>query len=132
MPVKLSSPTRRDFLSATAAGAVTFAAAQLVQIGSAHAQSGKPKRADLPKIKPGSNTSFVSLKQIEAGVLNVGYAEAGPANGPPVILLHRSPYDIHCYVDVATLLASAGYHVILPYLRRYRATRFPSSENAPD
>jgi pimeloyl-ACP methyl ester carboxylesterase len=128
MSAKSTSPTRRGFLSATAAGAATLAAAQLVQIDSVHAQSGKPKRADLPKIKPGSNTSFASLKQIEAGVLNVGYAEAGPANGPPVILLHGWPYDIHCYVDVAPLLASAGYHVIVPYLRGYGATRFLSSE----
>ncbi len=78
--------------------------------------------------KPGTNTSFGSLKQIDAGVLNVGYAEAGPANGRPVILLHGWPYDIHSYVDVAPLLASAGYRVIIPYLRGYGMTRFLSSE----
>jgi pimeloyl-ACP methyl ester carboxylesterase len=58
------------------------------------------------------------MKQIDAGVLNVGYAEAGPANGPTVILLHGWPYDIHSFVDVAPLLASAGYRVIVPYLAR--------------
>uniref|UniRef100_UPI0030DA6ECA alpha/beta fold hydrolase n=1 Tax=Calothrix sp. NIES-2100 TaxID=1954172 RepID=UPI0030DA6ECA len=68
------------------------------------------------------------LRQIDAGVLNVGYAEVGPANGRPVILLHGWPYDIHSYVDVAPLLASAGYRAIVPYLRGYGTTRFLSSE----
>ena len=86
--------------------------------------SGKTK---LPAIKPGTNTSFATLKQIDAGLLNVGYAEAGPANGPAVILLHGWPYDIHSYVDVAPLLASAGYRVIVPYVRGYGTTRFLSS-----
>jgi len=128
MSAKSSLPTRRRFLSTSAVGAVTLAAAQLASISSADAQPGKTKRADLPKIKPGTNTSFASLKQIDAGVLNVGYAEAGPADGPVVILLHGWPYDIHCYVDVAPLLASAGYHVIVPYLRGYGTTRFLANE----
>jgi pimeloyl-ACP methyl ester carboxylesterase len=85
-------------------------------------------QATVPAITPGSNTSFASIKQIDAGVLNVGYAEAGPAGGTPVILLHGWPYDIHCYADVAPLLASAGYRVIVPYLRGYGSTRFLSSE----
>ena len=72
--------------------------------------------------------SFNGLKQIDAGVLNVGYAEAGPADGPPVILLHGWPYDIHSFVDVAPLLASAGYRVIVPYLRGYGTTRFLSGD----
>ena len=67
------------------------------------------------------------MKQVDAGVLNVGYAEAGPADGPPVILLHGWPYDIYAFVDVAPLLASAGYRVIVPYLRGYGTTRFLSS-----
>jgi pimeloyl-ACP methyl ester carboxylesterase len=75
-----------------------------------------------------TNTSFGPLKQINAGVLNIGYAEAGPANGPPVILLHGWPYDIHSYVDVAPILASSGYRVIVPYLRGYGTTRFLSNE----
>jgi pimeloyl-ACP methyl ester carboxylesterase len=74
------------------------------------------------------NTSFHSLKQIDAGLLNVGYAEAGPANGPAVILLHGWPYDIYSFVDVAPVLAAAGYRVIVPYLRGYGTTRFLSSE----
>ncbi len=82
----------------------------------------------IPAMKPGTNTSFSSLKQIDAGVLNVGYAEAGPANGPSVVLLHGWPYDIHSYVDVAPLLASMGYRVIVPYLRGYGSTRFLSSD----
>jgi pimeloyl-ACP methyl ester carboxylesterase len=115
---------RRRFLGTAA---MTIAAAQLGMIGSADAQSSKSKPADLPIIKPGTNTSFASVKQINAGLLNVGYAEAGPASGPPVILLHGWPYDIHSYVDVAPLLASAGYRVIVPYVRGYGTTRFLSS-----
>ncbi len=68
------------------------------------------------------------MKQIDAGALNVGYAEDGPADGPVVILLHGWPYDIYSYVDVAPLLASAGYRVIVPYLRGYGSTRFLSRE----
>ena len=112
---------RRHFLGAAT---VTVAAAQLGIIGSAAAQRVEAK---MPAIKPGTNTSFGPLKQINAGVLNVGYAEAGPANGPVVILLHGWPYDIHSFVDVAPLLASAGYRVIIPYLRGYGTTRFLSS-----
>ncbi len=70
------------------------------------------------------STSFGALKQIDAGLLNVGYAEAGPGDGPVVLLLHGWPYDIHTYVDVAPLLAAQGYRVIVPYLRGYGTTRF--------
>jgi pimeloyl-ACP methyl ester carboxylesterase len=115
---------RRRFLGTAAA--MTVAAAQLGMIGSARAQSSKQQ--ELPTIEPGTNATFGSLKQIDAGVLNVGYAEAGPADGPAVILLHGWPYDIHSYVDVAPLLAAAGYRVIVPYLRGYGSTRFLSSE----
>ncbi|HWZ72456.1 MAG TPA: alpha/beta hydrolase [Casimicrobiaceae bacterium] len=101
---------------------LTIAAAELAMLGSANAQSPK-----INPIKPGTNTSFSALKQIDAGLLNVGYAEAGPTNGPPVILLHGWPYDIYSFVDVAPLLASAGYRVIVPYLRGYGSTRFLSS-----
>jgi len=75
-----------------------------------------------------NNKSFGPLKQIDAGLLNVGYAEAGPGSGPPVILLHGWPYDIYSFVDVAPLLASAGYRVIVPYLRGYGTTRFLSKD----
>ena len=116
---------RRRFLGAAA---MTVAASQLILAGSAAAQSGTTSPAAVPTIKPGTNTSFAALKQIDAGVLNVGYAEDGPADGPVVILLHGWPYDIHTYVDVAPLLASAGYRVIVPYLRGYGTTRFLSSD----
>jgi pimeloyl-ACP methyl ester carboxylesterase len=106
-----------------AAAALSFAAARFGMIGTAAA---RPAR--LPKIKPGANTSFAALRQIDAGALSVGYAEAGPAGGAPVILLHGWPYDIHSYVDVAPLLASVGYRVIVPYLRGYGTTRFLSND----
>ena len=78
--------------------------------------------------EPGANASFDALKQIDAGVLNVAYAEAGPSDGPAVMLLHGWPYDIHSFVDVAPLLATAGYRVIVPHLRGFGTTRFLSSE----
>src|SRR5215472_11321020 len=74
------------------------------------------------------STSFGALKQVEAGALSVGYAEAGPADGPAVLLLHGWPYDIHSYVEVAPLLAAAGYRVIVPYLRGHGTTRFLSDD----
>jgi pimeloyl-ACP methyl ester carboxylesterase len=73
-------------------------------------------------------SSLASLQQIDAGVLNVGYTEAGPLDGPAVILLHGWPYDIHSYADVAPLLAARGYRAIVPYLRGYGSTQFRSSE----
>jgi pimeloyl-ACP methyl ester carboxylesterase len=76
------------------------------------------------------STSFGALKQIDAGLLNVGYAEAGPADGPVVLLLHGWPYDIHTYIDVAPLLAAQGYRVIVPYLRGYGTTRFLRDDTA--
>jgi pimeloyl-ACP methyl ester carboxylesterase len=115
---------RRRILGTAAMG---IAAVQFGMIGAADAQSSTAKPADVPAIKPGTNTSFPPLKQIDAGPLNVGYAEAGPANGPIVILLHGWPYDIYSFVDVAPLLASAGYRVIVPYVRGYGTTRFLSS-----
>src|SRR5207302_11152759 len=75
-----------------------------------------------------SRTSFASMKQINAGELNIGYAEAGPPDGPAVLVLHGWPYDIHSYVDVTPLLAAKGYRVIVPYLRGYGSTYFLSSE----
>jgi pimeloyl-ACP methyl ester carboxylesterase len=112
------------------AGVLSIAAAQLGLMGAAQAQSGNQAPTRLPAVTPGANTSFASLKQINAGLLNVGYAQAGPANGTPVILLHGWPYDIHTYVDVAPLLAEAGYRVIVPYLRGYGTTGF-LSDNTP-
>jgi pimeloyl-ACP methyl ester carboxylesterase len=120
---EINQDRRRFFATA----AMAIAATQLGMIGPAAAQGVGAK---MPAIKPGTNTSFGPLKQVNAGVLNVGYAEAGPANGPVVVLLHGWPYDIHSFVDVAPMLAGAGYRVIVPYLRGYGATRFLSSETA--
>jgi len=95
-----------------------------------HISFGMENDAALPIAKgvsSAASTSFGPLKQIDAGLLNVGYAEAGPASGPPVILLHGWPYDIYSFVDVAPILASAGYRVIVPYLRGYGTTSFLSS-----
>jgi pimeloyl-ACP methyl ester carboxylesterase len=108
-----SGVPRGHFLGATAA---TIAAAQFDMVGSALAQAAP------------THTSFADLRQINAGLLSVGYAEAGPSDGPAVVLLHGWPYDIHSYVDVAPLLASAGYRVIVPFLRGYGPTRFLSSD----
>ena len=112
---------RRRFLANAFA---SIAAAEIVLNVRAEAQSNKK---DTAAIKSAAHKSFGPLKQIEAGALNVGYAEAGPADGRPVILLHGWPYDIHSFVDVAPLLASKGYRVIVPYLRGFGTTRFLSS-----
>jgi len=116
-------PVRRRLLTA-AAGLMAVIPFRIAGPASAQAATAK----SLPAIKPGTHTSFGPLKQIDAGVLNVGYAEAGPADGPVVILLHGWPYDIHSFVDVAPALASVGYRVIVPYLRGYGTTRFLSSD----
>ena len=108
--------------------ALTPAAAQFGVIGSTDAET---RPAQLRAVKLGTNTSFGPLKQIDADFLNVGYAEEGHANGPAVLLLHGWPYDIHSFVDVAPLLASAGYRVIVPYLRGYGTTHFLSGDHAP-
>jgi pimeloyl-ACP methyl ester carboxylesterase len=123
MPEEIDFQRRRFFGTA----AVAIAAAQLSVIASGSAQSARTTSA-LPAITPGTNESFGPLKQINAGVLSIGYAEAGPVGGPAVMLLHGWPYDIHSYVDVAPLLASAGYRVIVPYLRGYGTTNFLSGD----
>ena len=116
---------RRRFLSSAAK---TIAAAELAMIGSAEAQSSRGAVPDMLATKPGTNMALGSLRQINAGVLTIGYVEAGPADGPAVLLLHGWLYDIFSYVDVVPLLASAGYRVIVPYLRGYGSTRFLSGE----
>ena len=117
--------TRRRFCGTVA---MSVAAVHLGAVGSTAAQSGKGKGPTVAAITPGAHTSFGPLKQIDAGLLNVTYAEAGPAGGKPVVLLHGWPYDIYSYVDVAPALAARGYRVIVPFLRGYGATRFRSSE----
>jgi len=92
----------------------------------AAAQVPKVVAADAPAV--GAKGTFGPLKQINAGLLNVGYVEMGPAGGSPVLLLHGWPYDIHSFVDVAPLLASAGYRVIVPFVRGYGTTRFLSPD----
>ena len=109
---------RRSFLGAAA---FSFTASELGVFGAAHAET---KPAQLPAIKARTNTSFAPLKQIDAGVLNVGYAEAGPANGRPVFLLHGWSYDIHDYIEVAPILAARGYRVIIPHLRGHGSPHF--------
>ncbi|HEY6790926.1 MAG TPA: alpha/beta hydrolase [Trebonia sp.] len=105
------SPDRRRFLGAAGAAALAAGAPRLGMAGSAKAPA---------------SASFGPVRQIAAGVLDVGYVEAGPADGRPVILMHGFPYDIHSYVTVAPLLASEGYRVIVPYFRGYGTTTFRS------
>ncbi len=117
-----SNLDRRGFFGKAA---LAVAATQLTMLG-----RGMGFAADAAPLVAGSgggHTSFASLKQVDAGLLNIGYAEAGAPNGKPVILLHGWPYDIHSYVDVAPILAAQGYRVIVPYLRGYGSTRFLSS-----
>ncbi|MDQ0008165.1 pimeloyl-ACP methyl ester carboxylesterase [Luteibacter jiangsuensis] len=118
---------RRRWLGATAWGiaAAPFVLNTSTVMSAAHAAPVAPEK----KTTSGGNvTSFKTLKQIKAGSLDVGYAEDGPANGTPVILLHGWPYDIHSFVEVAPILAAAGYRVIVPYLRGYGTTRFLSAD----
>ena len=105
--------TRRAFAQGLG---LTVAATSLVTSATSHAAP------------PSSATSFAALKQVDAGDLSVAYAEDGPADGPPVILLHGWPYDIHSYVDVAPALAAQGYRVLVPYLRGFGATRFRAGD----
>ena len=116
---------RRRFLGATAKSIV---GAELAMIGFVEERSGQTVLGNSAITKQGTNTSFGPLKQIDAGVLNVGYAEEGPANGSAVILLHGWPYDIYSFIDVTPMLVSKGYRVIIPYLRGYGTTRFLTNE----
>jgi pimeloyl-ACP methyl ester carboxylesterase len=116
---------RRRFLGTTA---ITIAAGPLAMLRSAKAETNVERHANPVGTVRGTGNSFGPLKQVDAGLLNVGYAEAGPANGPAVILLHGWPYDINSFVDVAPLLAAKGYRVIVPYLRGYGTTTFLSGK----
>ena len=102
------------------AAALSFAATELGMARPAQAQSA-PSAASAP-------SPFAAIKQVEAGPLDIGYAELGPPAGQPVILLHGWPYDIHTCVEVAPILAARGYRVIVPYLRGYGSTRFLSGQ----
>jgi pimeloyl-ACP methyl ester carboxylesterase len=115
---------RRRFWGTLAQG---VAAAQLILLGRAEARPSAGSVSDGRTPGTDAHPSWGPLKQINAGVLNVGYAEAGPADGPAVLLLHGWPYDIHSFVAVAPLLAARGYRVIVPHLRGHGTTRFISS-----
>src|SRR5947207_14017485 len=112
---------RRRFLGSAA---LTLAASDLALTAFSTAKSFNTKLVDTTSTKNMSNNSFETIKQINAGVLNIGYAETGAEKRPAVILLHGWPYDIHSFVDVAPFLASAGYRVIIPHLRGYGTTKF--------
>jgi pimeloyl-ACP methyl ester carboxylesterase len=125
MSHEIDSERRRFF----GAAALTLAAAELglsapaqAQTGTSPASNGAPRKTAM-----NPNASLGPIKQINAGVLSVGYAEAGSAEGPVVLLLHGWPYDIHSFIEVTPILAAAGYRVIVPYLRGYGSTRFLSS-----
>ena len=113
---------RRRFLHNSA---MAIAATEFALIGPILSQTGQARVTE-PTKSPASG-SFGSVKQIDAGLLNVGYVEAGATNGPAVVLLHGWPYDIHSFGDVVPLLAAAGYRVIVPYLRGYGTTSFLSA-----
>lgn len=123
---------RRAFTKAVGLGVGATAATAAAGTTAFAAASGGPASRPggaapvIPTIAPGTHTTFAELKQVRAGVLDIGYAEAGPKHGPVAILLHGWPYDIHSYVDVAPLLADAGYRVIVPYLRGHGSTTFVS------
>jgi pimeloyl-ACP methyl ester carboxylesterase len=122
----MSEPIDHQRRRAFGAIAMTVAAARLDVIGAVHAQPGPAGPGSQPANPPGMQSRFGPLKQIDAGVIRVGYVDAGPANGPVVMLLHGWPYDIHSYEEVAPLLAAGGYRVIVPYLRGYGTTQFLS------
>jgi pimeloyl-ACP methyl ester carboxylesterase len=126
MSMSQFNQNRRRFLCRTALAASSVAYFGLPQ--SARAQSGESETTDAPSASREALPSLGSVKQINAGLLNVGYVDVGPASGPAVVLLHGWPYDIHSYVDVAPLLASTGYRVIVPYLRGSGPTSFLSSD----
>jgi pimeloyl-ACP methyl ester carboxylesterase len=117
--------SRRRFLQAAVA---TLAAAEIGLSGAADAQSktGNEKNTIQPGVS--KNAGFGPLKQIDAGLLDVGYVETGPPGGKPVILLHGWPYDIYSFAEVAPVLTAKNYRVIVPYLRGYGSTRFLSGE----
>jgi len=120
----LANSDRRWFLSAAV---IALATTPLDVIRVADAQTARTKVPKATPARPETNTSFAPLKQIDAGLLNVGYVEVGPKDGSAVVLLHGWPYDIHSFAAVTPILAAAGYRVIVPYLRGYGTTKFISS-----
>ena len=113
---------RRRLLGTTVAG---ISLMELGLSGFARAQLGESTGNTKAAMRV---ASFENIRQVDAGTLSIGYAEAGPQNGPVVILLHGWPYDIYSFAEVTPLLVSAGYRVIMPYLRGYGSTRFLSAD----
>ena len=109
---ELTNMKRRSFLNTAALG---LAASQIGYAGGAFAATVAPA------------STFPAIRQINAGLLDVGYVDMGPSDGMPILLLHGWPYDIHAFVDVAPVLVAAGYRVIIPHLRGYGSTRFLSA-----
>jgi pimeloyl-ACP methyl ester carboxylesterase len=116
---------RRNFLGKAI---MSFGAVELAMTGLTNARVNNSDKTAIMRNKDKGNMPLAGIKQINAGLLNIGYAEAGQSNGSPVILLHGWPYDIHSYDEVAPLLASSGYRVIVPYLRGYGTTQFLSDK----
>lgn len=132
MPHAVDTERRRFFGTA----AMALAATQIDLIPAADARNepfvagnSRPAAGNPPPTSSARVAAFDSLKQVDAGALRVCYAEAGPAGGAPVLLLHGWPYDIHSFLEVTPLLASAGYRVVVPYVRGYGGTRFRSSDS---
>jgi pimeloyl-ACP methyl ester carboxylesterase len=119
----MSTMTRRQFTQALAATLVTSSVSSCSSPAALAPPAGDDRRQT-----SGQNTSLGPIKQVDAGVLNLGYAEFGPATGPPVVLLHGWPYDACSFIDVGPLLAAKGYRVIVPYLRGYGPTTFLSAD----
>ena len=122
----MSSEVNRNRRHLLGAAAATVTSAHLGLIAPENTRANE-STAVPPANQPRTQTPLSSLKQIDAGPLNIGYAEAGAHDAPAVLLLHGWPYDIHSFVDVTPLLTSKGYRVIVPYVRGYGATRFLSS-----
>ena len=122
-PEKVSAEIDQNRRRFVGIAAMAAAATQFGALGSASAETSSK-----PGMRAALGPAFGPLPQIDAGLLNVGYADAGPAHGHAVILIHGWPYDIYSFVDAAFLLAGAGYRVIVPYLRGYGMTRFLSDE----
>ncbi|WP_433199582.1 alpha/beta fold hydrolase [Nocardia sp. CA-107356] len=122
--------SRRLFSGTLAVGAASLAAASLSACATDPATAPATTTSGTPDLRAGSgaNTTLGTIKHIDAGVLDVGYAEFGPSTGQPVILLHGWPYDPYSYADVGPLLAAAGYRVIIPFLRGYGPTTFLSAQ----
>jgi len=116
---------RRDFLCTAA---MSLGAWELNNLGLRRAGIENRKQVSFQETKYETKKPLGPVKQIEAGLLNVGYVEAGPLNGAPVLLLHGWPYDIHSYDDVVPLLVAKGYRVIVPFLRGYGTTHFLSDK----